>query len=96
MRVIGIPINHSGRNGVKAFSTPICVAVREGKEGQPAAVRLGKRWYRVADIEDLWSFDLWWMPRPLTRTYYLLRREDDRKVTLFRDDGSGLWYQQTP
>lgn len=96
MRVIGIPIDHSDRNGVKAFSTPICVAVREGKEHRPAAVRFGKRWYHVADIEDLWSFDLWWMPRPLTRTYYLLCREDGRKVTLFRDHGNGLWYQQAP
>ena len=96
MRVIGIPIDHSDRNSVKAFSTPICVAVREGKEHRPAAVRLGERWYQVTDIEDLWSFDLWWMPRPLTRTYYLLRREDGRKVTLFRNDGNGLWYQQAP
>ena len=96
MRVIGIPIDHSDRNRVKGFSTPICVAVREGKEHRPAAVRLGKRWYHVAGIEDLWSFDLWWMSRPLTRTYYLLRREDGRKITLFRDDGNGLWYQQAP
>ena len=81
---------------MKGFSTPICVAVREGKEHRPAAVRLGKRWYHVAGIEDLWSFDLWWMSRPLTRTYYLLRREDGRKITLFRDDGNGLWYQQAP
>ncbi len=51
-------------------------------------------WRRVARIEDSWTFDLWWLPKPLTRTYYRVEREDGGEVTLFRDQHEDCWYQQ--
>ena len=51
-------------------------------------------WRRVARIEDSWTFDLWWLPKPLTRTYYRVEREDGGQVTLFRDQHDDCWYQQ--
>ena len=51
-------------------------------------------WRRVARIEDSWTFDLWWLPKPLTRTYYRVEREDGGQVTLFRDQHEDCWYQQ--
>ena len=96
MRAVQVPIDPSGRDAMRPLSTPAAVAVREGPDRQPAAVRLGERWRRVARIEDRWCFDLWWLPEPLTRTYYRVSGEDGRQVTLFRDQRGGRWYRQTP
>ena len=96
MRAVQVPIDPSGKDAMKPLSTPAAVAVREGPDRQPAAVRLGERWRRVARIEDRWCFDLWWLPEPLTRTYYRVSAEDGRQVTLFRDQRGGRWYRQTP
>ena len=48
----------------------------------------------MARIEDCWTFDLWWLPKPLTRTYYRVERENGGQVTLFRDQHDNCWYQQ--
>ena len=78
--------------------------IRQSGGGQPGSggERWGRsrghgdsgEWRRVARIEDSWTFDLWWLPRPLTRTYYRVEREDGGQVTLFRDQHDGSWYQQ--
>ena len=94
MQAVQVPIDPSGRDGMKPLSLPTPVAVQEGLEEQPVAVRLGRRWQQVSRIDDLWSFDLWWMPEPLSRTYYRISREDGRQVTLFRDQREPCWYQQ--
>ena len=94
MRAVQVPIDPSGRDGMKPLSLPTAVAVQEGPELEPVAVRLGTRWQQVSRIDDLWSFDLWWMPEPLSRTYYRISREDGRQVTLFRDQRGSCWYQQ--
>ena len=96
MRAVQVPIDPSGRDAVRPLSTPAAVAVREGPDRQPAAVRLGERWRGVARIEDRWCFDLWWLPEPITRTYYRVSAEDGRQVTLFRDQRGGRWYRQSP
>ena len=94
MQAVQVPIDPSGRDVMKPLSLPTPVAVQEGSEYEPVAVRLGKRWQQVAHIDDLWSFDLWWMPEPLTRIYYRVSQEDGRQVTLFRDQRGACWYQQ--
>ena len=95
MRAVQVPIDPAGRDAMRPLSTPAAVAVREGPDRQPAAVRLGERWRRVARVEDRWCFDLWWLPEPITRTYYRVSAEDGRQVTLFRDQRGGRWYRQT-
>ena len=94
MRAMRVPIEASGIDGMKPLSAPYPVAVEEGRDGQPAAVRLGERWHRLAGVEDLWCFDLWWMPDPMTRTYYRVARECGGKVTLFRDRREDRWFRQ--
>ena len=76
MRSVQVPIDSRGREGFRPISTPVAIEVRDGPEGEPVEVRAGNRWHMVAHVEDTWSFDLWWMPRPLTRTYYRVSRED--------------------
>ena len=50
----------------------------------------------VGCILETWCFDLWWMPRPLTRTYYRVIREEGGELTLFRDGQTGGWFRQDP
>ena len=94
MRALRVPVDSSARDEVRSLSSPVPVIVREGQDQQPKAVRLGSRWREVSRIEEQWGFDLWWMSRPMTRTYYRVRGEDGVEVTLFRDDRGGCWYRQ--
>ena len=94
MRVLRVPVDSSARDAVRSLSSPVPVVVREGRDRQPEAVRLGSRWREVSSIEEQWGFDLWWMSRPMTRTYYRVRGEDGVEVTLFRDDRGRCWYRQ--
>ena len=94
MRAMRVPVDSSARDEVRSLSSPVPVVVREGRDRQPKAVRLGSRWREVSRIEEQWGFDLWWMSRPMTRTYYRVRGEDGVEVTLFRDDRGGCWYRQ--
>ena len=94
MRSVQVPVDSRGREGLRPVATPVAIEVRGGQDGEPVEVRTGNRWHRVAHVEDTWSFDLWWMPRPLTRTYYRVSREDGRLITLFLDHRDGCWYRQ--
>ena len=71
-----MPIDPMGTDAIRPLATPSLVTVREGPDHQPVAVRLGKQWREVARIEDRWCFDLWWLPKPLTRAYYRVSWED--------------------
>ena len=45
MRAVQVPIDPSGRDGMKPLGTPVSVAVQEGPGHEPLAVRLGERWH---------------------------------------------------
>ena len=94
MRTLCVPIDSSGVEDLKPVSGPVPVVVEEGRRREPISVRVGSRWRRVDSIEEEWGFDLWWMSRPLTRTYYRVRGEDGVELTIFRDERTGSWYRQ--
>ena len=94
MRALQVPVDPSGRDAIKPLQTPQPVVVRTEKDGQPAAVRVGRRWRRVARIDDRWTFDLWWLPQPVTRSYYRVDPGDGRRMTIFRDGRDHHWYRQ--
>ena len=94
MRAMQVPLDDSGTGGMRPLSLPTPVEVREGPECEPREVRLGGRWRRITRILETWCFDLWWMPQPLTRTYYRVTREDGGELTLFRDGQTGGWFRQ--
>ncbi len=98
MRAVQTPLDPLS-GGLRPLLSPEPVMVREDRDGLPEAVRQGvgsKKdvWHQVTRIEDCWTFDLWWLPKPLTRTYYRVEREKGGQVTLFRDQHDGCWYQQ--
>ena len=94
MRALQVPVDPSGRDAIKPLQTPQPVEVRTEEDGQPAAVRVGTRWRWVARIDDRWTFDLWWLPEPVTRSYYRVDPGDGRRMTLFRDGRNDHWYRQ--
>ena len=97
LRAMRVPLDPSGAGEMLPLSLPSPVPVREGPGGEPAAVQLEERWRRVARVDDRWEFDLWWMPQPLTRTYYRVGSDDGGgEVTLFRDHRQDRWFRQDP
>ena len=94
MRALQVPVDPSGRDAIKPLQTPEPVEVRTEHNGEPAAVRVGRRWQHVARIDDRWTFDLWWLPQPVTRSYYRVDPGDGRRMTLFRDGRNDHWYRQ--
>ena len=94
-RALQIPIDPAGKDAIKPLTLPTPVTVQEGPGRQPLAVRLRRQWCQVARIEDRWSFDLWWLPEPLTRTYYRVNPGDGRQLTVFHNHRDNGWYQQS-
>ena len=95
MRSLQVPIDPSGGDAIRPLHQPRPVEVQEGTEGEPESVRLVRRWERVARIDDRWTFDLWWLPVPVTRSYYRIDSGDGRRITLFHDRRDGRWYRQS-
>ena len=94
MRAVQVPIDPSVRDVIRPLYSPKPVEVLEGTEREPVSVLMGRRWERVARISDRWTFDLWWLPKPVTRTYYRVD-QDGKQVTLFLDQTSDRWYKQS-
>ncbi|MYB50483.1 MAG: hypothetical protein F4X72_14665 [Dehalococcoidia bacterium] len=94
MRALQVPIDPSGGDAIRPLHQPSPVEVREGAKHVPVSVRVKKRWQRVARIQDSWTFDLWWLSKPVSRAYYRIDPGDGKLVTLFRDQGDDRWYRQ--
>ena len=95
MRSLQVPIDSSGGDAIRPLHPPRPIEVKEGVEHEPVSVLVKKRWHRVARIQDSWTFDLWWLPEPVSRAYYRIDPGDGRLVTLFRDRGGDRWYRQS-
>ena len=97
MRSLLVPIDPLASDSVRALHAPAPAEVSEVIEGvkrRPAAVRVGRKWRDVANVTDRWKFDLWWLPQPMTRSYYSVESADGVLTTLFRDEATGQWYSQ--
>ena len=87
MRTVQVSIDPSATDSMRPLTSPTSVEVREGPAQEPRAVRVGNQWQEVSSIEDRWSFDLWWRPTPMHRSYYRVSQADGRQVTIYRDGG---------
>lgn len=97
MRSLLVPIDPLASDAIRSLHIPTSIEVSEdarGEERGPAAVRAGGKWRGVKRVEDRWSFDLWWLPKPMRRSYFRVERSDGVRATLFRDETTGLWYSQ--
>ena len=97
MRSLLVPIDPLASDSVRALHLPTPAEVREvgeGSERKPASLRLNGRWSDIERIDDGWTFDLWWLPEPMTRSYYRVESADGTLHTLFRDEVTDRWYTQ--
>ena len=93
MRSLRAPLDPLGAEPVRSLHAPSLVSVRESEQHLPLAVRIGNGWRRVVEMEDVWRVDLWWLPRPVNRTYFRVAEAGGRRLTLFRDGSDGVWYR---
>ena len=50
----------------------------------------------VEQVEEVWRIaEAWWREAPQARTYYRVILEGGRPLTLFRDDTTGAWFEQS-
>jgi hypothetical protein len=60
---------------------------------EPQALALTR--LTVTAINDLWQVDdEWWRERPISRRYYQITTQNDRRLTIFRDQLNAQWYWQ--
>lgn len=49
----------------------------------------------ITSINDRWQVDEeWWREHPISRRYYQVTTQDERRLTIFRDQLNGSWYWQ--
>ena len=60
---------------------------------QPSSSKLGAQ--KITAINDLWQVnDEWWREYPISRRYYQITTQNDRRLTIFQDGMNGNWYWQ--
>lgn len=95
LRTLQVPIDPAARGGMRPVTAPVPADVHEDSNLSPCAVRVGGEWRQVSRIENRWSFDLWWRPARVQRSYYRVSAEDGRRLTLYRDGEDQQWYRQS-
>ena len=94
MRALKVPVDPAHYETLTSLHSPLPVAVQEGDAHRPLAVRLKKGWQQIYGIDDRWEFDLWWLPEPVTRSYFSVVDVGGQRLVLFRDEQDGCWYRQ--
>ena len=93
MRAARVPLD-STQGSILPLLTPRQAEVKEDESQKPRMLKHRGDWQQVARIEDCWTFDLWWLPQPMTRSYYRVERGDGGHATLFRDQRQQCWFRQ--
>ena len=89
----------------RSLNLPVPIEVVENGSERPVSVTLPParsrrltqegRSLTIASINDLWQVDdEWWRERPISRRYYQITTQDDRRLTIFRDQLNGNWCWQ--
>ena len=94
MRALKVPVDPSHSDAFAPLHSPLPVDVRESQGRLPLAIQSKKVWRKIHDIDDYWEFDLWWLPKPITRSYFCVVDDMGRRLVLFRDEREGCWYRQ--
>ena len=85
----------AGVGAVRPLNMPEPLRVTTNAQGWPARLVLGGQRVEVRSIEDVWRVeDEWWRGEPVSRTYFEVLTDDDRRVTLYWDRVAGAWLKQ--
>ena len=93
MRALKVPLDPSHSDSFTPLHSPLPISVRESQGRLPLAVRSRKGWQEIHDIDDYWEFDLWWLPKPITRSYFCVTDISGQRLVLFRGRARGLLVQ---
>ena len=93
MRSLLIPVDPLVSGAIRPLRQPTPVEVREVAQ-VPTAARIRGAWRDIRRVDERWKFDLWWLPQPMTRSYYRVESSDGSLLTLFRDEVTDRWYTQ--
>ena len=97
MRSLLVPIDPLASDSVRALQVPASAEVRETTgegERRPDSLLRDGGWRRIERIDERWKFDLWWLPQPMSRSYFRVESSDGTLSTLFRDEVTDRWYTQ--
>jgi nucleotidyltransferase/DNA polymerase involved in DNA repair len=94
LRSVLMPVDASRHASIQPLKQPVPIIMIEGKSHAPKAMIQNKKTVEIAIVRDLWKIRMWWLQKPIDRTYYVLERADGRVITVFRDHVSGSWFQQ--
>ncbi|MCH8987786.1 MAG: hypothetical protein IIA92_03165 [Chloroflexi bacterium] len=89
----------------RSLNLPVPIEVVEDGAERPRSITLPParsrrlaqegRSLTITAINDLWQVDdEWWRERPISRRYYQITTQDDRRLTIFRDQLNAQWYWQ--
>ena len=93
---VPIQVVEDGAERPLSVTLPPARSRRLGQEGRSLAAAS----LVVTSINDLWQVDdEWWRERPISRRYYQVTTQDpatqnERRLTIFRDQLNGSWYWQ--
>jgi len=79
-----------------AVGIPPTITNRPTRSRRPAQLQTPKpAAQKITAINDLWQVnDEWWREHPISRRYYQITTQNDRRLTIFQDDLNGSWYWQ--
>ncbi len=78
-----------------SVSLPPTISNRPTRSSRRPAQAAQSPSLHVTAINDLWQVDdEWWRERPISRRYYQITTQNDRRLTIFRDQLNGSWYWQ--
>ncbi len=64
------------------------------REGDPLALTVRKRRLRVSKIVNTWRVDEEWWRKEISRIYFLIELENNKRITVFHDLLRGGWFKQ--
>lgn len=85
---------------LRSIGLPRGLAVRVDASGTPVAVTRAARGRgvesRIEQIDEMWRIaEAWWRETSQARTYYRVILEGGRPLTLFLDEATGTWSEQS-
>lgn len=96
------PVQRTAATSLRPIGLPRALVVREDRYAMPLAVsRTDARGRRgpespVESVEEQWRLaEAWWREAAQQRTYYRIILSGGRPLTLYRDDLTGAWYEQS-
>jgi hypothetical protein len=92
-RALQISIDPDTEFSVRSINLPQKITVQE-VNNTPKFLSLPNGDNLKVKVLDIWKIDLWWIPDPISRTYYSISTSDHKIMTIFKDSVGKRWYRQ--